>query len=155
MPSIANGIFGWGAPHSEVAIYYLGKDGEKEELETILANMDPWGGTTTSTFLQAYIPSANGGKDLLDENGKIYASVDENFAIVTTYEYDTKGKLSFVHDANGNVLESYTYTYDGAGNITAAYKNGVIYTKKTLYTPAEAAAAVKEGKNNTVTLTFK
>ena len=69
------------------------------------------------------------------------------------YEYDEDGKLKYVKDDDGNLLEE--NRYDGAGNIVASYKNGVATYRKTSYTPAEAAAAVKKGNNNKVTLTFK
>ena len=67
-------------------------------------------------------------------------------------------------DSKGNVIEEwaadgtstkYAYFYDEGGNIVTSYKNGVATYKRTSYTPAEAAAAVKKGNHNRVTLTFK
>ena len=69
------------------------------------------------------------------------------------YEYDEGGNLISIKDDDGNLLEE--NRYDGAGNLTASYKNGVATYRRTSYTPAEAAKAVKKGNNNKVTLTFK
>ena len=155
VPDVTNGIFGWGSPHQEVMIYYLGNDGEAEKLENILQNADPWGHTTPTTLLQMYRPNSYGGMDLLDENKRVFKSLDANGNLLKTYEYDLSGNLIAEYDKDGNLLSSYSYKFDGAGNLTAAYKNGIATYKKTLYTPAEAAAAIRKGNNNKVTLTFK
>ena len=67
------------------------------------------------------------------------------------------------YDSDGRIIEEwgpdgkteYAYKLDGAGNLTAAYKNGIATYKRTSYTPAEAAAAANRGSNNTITFTFK
>jgi len=85
-----------------------------------------------------------------DGNGNWEVWSDDGVAI---YDDSTKQKLLSKYDMDGN--QTGIYKYDGAGNLTAAYENGVSTYKRTSYTPAEAAAAVKKGNKNKVTLIFK
>ena len=81
--------------------------------------------------------------DLTDEDGNYY-------------ERDSHGNITDIYHQDGTVEKGkYSYVYDGAGNITAIYKDGISTYKRTSYTPAEAAAATNRGNNNTITFTFK
>ena len=110
-----------------------------------------------------YSNASNPLSHLID--GK-YTAKDENNNVLGEYyadgsyrknQYDTSGNLisSNKYDKDNNILESSVNKYDGAGNLTAAIENGVSTYKRTSYTPAEAAKAIKKGNNNTITLTFK
>ena len=85
-----------------------------------------------------------------DGNGNWEVWSDDGLAL---YADSTLQKPLGKYDFDGN--QTGVYKYDGAGNLTASYENGVSTYKRTSYTPAEAAAAVKKGNNNKVTLTFK
>lgn len=67
-------------------------------------------------------------------------------------DYDANGNIVEEWDANGK--HEYKYTVDGAGNIVGKYKDGKLIYAKNIYTPAEAAAATKDGNNNTVSITW-
>ena len=70
--------------------------------------------------------------------------------------YDSEKKILLAkYDVKGNLLSSYTYNPDGSISIYDA--NGKLTGLKNArsITPAQAAALVKKGNNNTVTLTFK
>ena len=86
----------------------------------------------------------------LNEDGNWEVWSDEGKAV---YADSTLQKLLSKYDFDGT--QTGVYKYDGAGNLTAAFENGVSTYKRTSYTPAEAAKAVKKGNNNKVTLTFK
>ena len=85
-----------------------------------------------------------------DGNGNWEVWSDEGKAV---YADSTLQKILGKYNFAGNQTAS--YKYDGAGNLTAAYENGVATFRRTSYTPAEAAAAVKKGNKNKVTMTFK
>ena len=86
-----------------------------------------------------------------DTSGKILGSYDFHDNLVA--EYNDDGNIIAKYDSDGN--QTGVYKYDGAGNLTAAYENGVSTYSRTSYTPAEAAAAVKKGNKNKIIFTFK
>lgn len=73
-------------------------------------------------------------------------SSDGNF-----YDKDNQGRTIGVYGQNGDVTK---YKYDAGGNIISTYKNGQQTYAKTIYTPAEAAAATHDGNNNVVSITW-
>ena len=81
-------------------------------------------------------------------------NISGRFNLSGTEQYDESGNIIAKYDAKGNLLEK--YSYDAGGNIITSYNaNGIATYKRTLYTPAEAAVAVKTDNSNTVTITFK
>ena len=70
------------------------------------------------------------------------------------YERDSYGNVTDVYYQNGTRGPHTTYKYDGVGNITEKYEDGKLIYAKKRYTPAEAAAAVHDGNDNVVSITW-
>lgn len=96
-----------------------------------------------------------GNIDLCNNSAQNIKSYNSNNVVKMDYykAYDKDNRIIEEWDENGR--HDYSYKFDGAGNLTASYKDGIATYRKASYTPAEAAAAVKKGNDNKVTLTFK
>ena len=82
-------------------------------------------------------------------------NVDKRYSWDRTLEYNENGDISAQYDSNGRLLKTYSHNPDGSTSIYDA--NGKLTGLKNAksITPAQAAALVRKGNHNTVTLTFK
>lgn len=118
-----------------------------------------WNGEPTN-IVQKYLDHS---LNLTEEDGS-YTAKDEDDKVLGIYyqngdyvknTYNKNGNLlsSNKYNKNGDILQSSINKYDAAGNLVQQYKNGKLTYAKTIYTPAEAAAATKPD-GNTVSITW-
>ena len=90
-----------------------------------------------------------------------YKEYDTNNKLILEYsdtgyiKYDESGRILGEYSLNDKQLKSWDYAADGSVYTYDANHNLVGAKKTSPFTPAEAAALVKKGNHNTVTLTFK
>ena len=146
IPTIQNGML-WNLTPGNVVIYYNQNNQSAEKLEEIMTRANSNGTPKTGYTLQEYIKDNEGNKNLLDDNGRIFKTIDINGNLLKTYAYDEQGRLIKALNAEGTTIYSYIYNPDGS--VLTYDSNGKLIgiQGKRILTVDEASALVKNNKN--------